>query len=646
MEAALTDQNAVPLIVLSPARDPVEAINSTLRRAGQPVHCTWIPALRDLADAITQINPELLIHVTGSEDLRGVIAVRDRVAGRLPVIGVADSVDEARIAEAMRLGARDFVSLGNAERLQAVMLRELRSFRLERALNSTLKSANDARRQLETVLQRSNDAIVQVQEGIVVDANPSWLELFGFEGSLVGQPVMDLFDEGTHSPLKGALAACVRLVVPSTQKDDRKLAERLAQVIRSDSATGFLHRRELLEELTQRLAVPAPGGMRCVTLIKLDKFSQIEREVGASASEEVLVEFAKLLKDSLHPKEIVGRFGGVKFMVLLERGNENDVEAWGQQLLARAQKHVFRAKDKTVAVTCTVGFSVVPPGQVKLDAAIADALEACLKGGIRGGNQSVTSDKADADTRVQSYDKVWVKHIKAALMENRFRLVQQPVASLQGDDPGMFDVLVRMVDTQGKEVLPSEFMAAAERNDLMKNIDRWVVGASLSFAAQRKPGCLFVRLSRETAKDATFVDWLDNHVRASRAEPQRLCFQVTEQVASSYIAQVKPLSAALRARGFRFALEGFGSGRDPQGMLESVKLDFVKIDGAIVQGLTGDTQLQQRVRTLVEAATRKQIQTIAERVEDANTMAVLWQIGVQYIQGYFVNEPEQVVLQG
>lgn len=678
----MTDQNAVPLIVLSPAREPVEAINSTLRRAGHPVHCTWIPALRDLADAITQINPELLIHVAGSEELRGAIAVRDQVASKLPVIGIAESADEARIAEAMQLGARDLVSLGNIARLQAVMLRELRSFRLERALNDTLKSAHDARRQLAVVLQRSNDAIVQVQEGIVVDANPSWLELFGSDGNLVGQPVMDLFDDSTHSPLKGALAAClqgrwhdhtlkvnailtdgttlpvelmlalgehdgepsVRLVVPSTPKDDRKIAEHLNHVVRSDSATGFLHRRELLEALAQRLAVPATGGMRCITMIKLDKFSTIERDVGALASEDVLIEFAKLLKEALHPKEIVGRFGGVKFLVLLERGNENDVEAWSQQLLARAQKHVFRVKDKTVTVTCTVGFSVVPSGEVKLDAVIADAQEACLRGHTRGGNQSVTSDKADADTRVQSYDKVWVKHIKAALMENRFRLVQQPVASLQGEDPGMFDVLLRMVDPQGKEVLPSEFMAAAERNDLLKNIDRWVVGASLSFAAQRTPGCLFVRLSRETAKDATFVDWLDNHVRSSRAEPQRLCFQVTEQVAAQYITQIQALSGALRQRGFKFALEGFGSGRDPQGMLEAIPLDFVKIDGAIVQGLTGDTQLQQRVRMLVEVATRRLVQTIAERVEDANTMAILWQIGVQYIQGYFVNEPEQVEL--
>ena len=124
---------------------------------------------------------------------------------------------------------------------------------------------------------------------------------------------------------------------------------------------------------------------------------------------------------------------------------------------------------------------------------------------------------------MQSYDKVWVKHIKAALMENRFRLVQQPVASLQGDDPGMFDVLVRMIDTQGKEVLPSEFMAAAERNDLLKNIDRWVVGASLSFAAQRKPGCLFVRLSQGNREGRLFRRLARQSRRARAARSRSGC---------------------------------------------------------------------------------------------------------------------------
>jgi multidomain signaling protein FimX len=680
----LNEPNAVPLIVLSPARDQVEAINSLLRRAGQPAHCTWIPALRDLGDALTQLNPELLVHVAAEAgELEAVMRVRDQLAPRVPVLELAKAVNEESIAAALALGARDVVTLACPARLQAVVMRELRVFRIERTLDASVKSAHDARSQLDTVLQRSNDAIIQVQEGIVTEANPAWLELFGVEEAMTGQPVMDLFEESTHAALRGALAAClqgrwtdhplratalladgtvlpiemtlalgeqdgepcVRLMVPSRPREETRIIERaILAAPRGESAGAFLPRGELLEALSERLAIPSPGGMRCVALVKLDKFAALERVIGATASEEVLVEVGRLLKATLHPKELVGRFGGVRFLALLERGNENDINAWSDRLLARVHKHLMRIRDKSVSVTCTIGLSVVSPGEVNLDAVIADALECARKGAARGGNQAISSDRADADSRVMSYDKVWVKHIKAALMENRFRLVQQPIASLQGEDAGMFDVLVRMIDTQGREVLPSEFMAAAGRNDLLKNIDRWVVGASLSFAAQKKPECLFVRLSKETVRDSAFTEWLDNHLRSSRAEPRRLCFQTTEESAASYVPQVTALAAALRERGFRFALESFGSGRDSMGLLESVPLDFVKIDGTIIQGLSADPQLQMKVRSLVEAARRHNIRTIGERVEDANTMAVLWQLGVQYIQGYFVNEPEEVVL--
>lgn len=682
----MSDQSAVPLIVLSAARDAVEAINSILRRAGHPVHCTWIPSLRDLGDALTQLNPDLLLQIDhGLEDLSAAVAVRDQCAPSVPLILVSESVNEQLIADSMARGARDVVSMVNPARLQAVMARELRAFRHERALEKTVNSARDARRQLETVLQRSNDAIVQVQEGIIVDVNASWLELFGFAQpeDLVGQPIMDVFDESTQSALKGALAAClqgrwsdhtlkvngyfngkiqpielvltlgehdgepcVRLIVPARARDESRLADDLANAVRRDQSTGLLHRLPMFEVINERLKTPMPGGVRYFAVLKLDKFSTIERDVGISASEDVVVEFSKLLKDQLGPNDTAGRFGGVTFLVLLERGNENDVDAWSDHLIQQVAKNVMKIGEKSLSVTVSVGLSVISSGTTSPDAAIADALEAARRGKQRGGNQAATSDRADADTRVQSYDKVWVKHIRSALMENRFRLVQQPVASLRGEDPGMFDVLVRMIDTQGKEVLPGEFMAAAERNDLLRNIDRWVVGASLSFAAQRKPGCLFVRLSKDTVKDASFLDWLDNNTRTSRADPQRLCFQAPEQEAAAHINQILTLSNALRARGFRFALEGFGSGRDPQGLIATMPLDFLKIDGSMVQGLTRDPELQARVKGLVEMATRRGINTIAERVEDANTMAVLWQLGVQYIQGYFVHAPEEVVLRG
>jgi EAL domain-containing protein (putative c-di-GMP-specific phosphodiesterase class I) len=254
-------------------------------------------------------------------------------------------------------------------------------------------------------------------------------------------------------------------------------------------------------------------------------------------------------------------------------------------------------------------------------------------------------DRADADTRVQSYDAVWVKHIKSALIENRFRLVQQPVASLTGDDTGMFDVLVRMVDEQGKDVLPSEFMPAAERNDLVRNIDRWVIGAALGLAVRRKPGCLFVRLSRGSAIDPSLIPWLDLQLQTTKVDPRRICMQVTEDVAASHVQEVTRLASALHERSLRFALDHFGTGRDSTRLIESLPIDYLKIDGSLMQGLTSNPELQARVKAIADAAAKRSIETIAERVEDANTMAVLWQLGVQYLQGYFINSPEEVVIE-
>jgi multidomain signaling protein FimX len=205
-------------------------------------------------------------------------------------------------------------------------------------------------------------------------------------------------------------------------------------------------------------------------------------------------------------------------------------------------------------------------------------------------------------------------------------------------------VLVRMVDEQGEELLPGEFMAAAERNDLMKNIDRWVIGASMTFIASRPVKQLFVRLSKDSVRDKSLLQWLQNQLKSSRIEPSRLAFQISEQIATEYLADATELANGLRKAGFRFTLEHFGTGRDPQRLIAHLPLDFIKVDGTLMQGLAVDQDLQSRVRELVEQAKTRSIGTIAERVEDANTMAVLWQLGIEFIQGYFVNEPEQVVM--
>ena len=353
-----------------------------------------------------------------------------------------------------------------------------------------------------------------------------------------------------------------------------------------------------------------------------------------------------MLRNQLAPGDICGRFSGNGFLLLLERGNVRDVEAWAESIVKRIGENEFAIDGKTLTVTVTVGLALLPAADPDVGISVTDAVDAHRNGRDQGGDRVYTLQRIDTDTRVQAYDKIWVKHIKSALMENRFRLVQQPIASLLGEDKGMFDVLVRMLDEQGTEVLPAEFIAAAERNDLMKNIDRWVVGASMAFCANRKSSCIFLRMSKDTLLDKTLIGWLESQLRATRIDPKRLCFQVSEDLATQYSRQTKELAQNLGKRGFRFALEHFGTGKESVKLLGEIDVHFIKIDGALMQGLSTSQVQQQRVKILVDAAKRKQVETVAERVEDANTMAVLWQLGIEFIQGYFVNAPEDVTISG
>jgi multidomain signaling protein FimX len=687
LEIELAEQSAVPMIVLTRHQDNVEAINSTLRNAGLAVRCNWIRELNDLGEALTQINAHMLIAFVGQDpgDTAKVMSVCKQFGADVPVLIARDQADEGIIAAAMQQGARDAVTLMNPVRLKLVVARELEAHNRAQALNRTISSAREYRDQLKSFMAGSADAIAHVQEGIVVDANPAWLQLYGLPNAdaIVGTPLMDAFDAEAHAAIKGALVAClqgkwsnhllratalladnstatlemelsrtefegdpaVRLCVAANNKrDGANLNEQLTQALERDAASGALQRRFFTQKLKQALSHPIKAGVRQLVSIEPDKLGAICSDIGPLAVEEFVGQFAGLISETCQPSDLFGRFGDGTFMLLMERGTGRDIETWANNLIRKVAAQVFRAMDKQISCTCSVGIGLIDSRAPDAARSITDAMAARDKARQAGGGRVAIVDNQDEDTRRQAADAVWVRCIRAALMENRFRLMQQPIASLMGEDRGMFDVLVRMVDEQGQEVLPSEFMAAAERNDLMKNIDRWVLGASMTFCASRPVKLLFVRLSKDSVRDKSLLPWLSNQLKATRVDPQRIAFQVSEQVATEYLADTTDLAAGLRKGGFLFALEHFGGGRDPQRLLAHLPVDYIKVDGTLMQGLSVDQGLQQRVRDLVEQARGQKVATIAERVEDANTMAVLWQLGVEFIQGYFVNEPEQVTL--
>ena len=680
----MAETSAIPLIVYSRHQEAVEIINSTLRNAGHPVHCAWVRDLAAFGDALAQGRAQLIfVCLPDAEDAAPVMELRDRQAAAMPVVLVRDTVSEDGLTRALELGARDVVTLKARPRLRAVAERELHLARLDTALAGTLASAHQYRDQMRAFMAGSTDAILHVQEGIVVDANPAWIELTGLKdaAAIVGQPLMDAFTPASHAALKGALVAtaqgkwsdhslkatavlpgggemllalelerfdfdgepAVRIKVPTQRHDSVSITQQLAEALKLDTGTGLLKRSAFLETGRAQLAQPLKGGLRAVLYLEPDKLAALDTDPGPLALEVLLDSVGAMLREQLQPGDIGGRLTGRGYAVLIERGNTRDLDAFIRHLVERVAGHVFQVGERSLSITASAGAALCATNK-PLPGPLNVAIRSQRAAAAAGGNRTLRQEDRDESRAEAEADRTWAHQIKSALMANRFRLVQQPIASLVGEDRSMFDLVVRMLDERGQEVLPSEFLTAASRTDLMKNIDRWVVGAAMSFCAARKPHKVFVRLSRDSLRDETLATWLEQQLKASRIEPSHVVIQVSEELATRHLKEAKALQQLLARLGFEFAVENYGSGRDPGQLLSHVPVNYVKIDGSLMQGLANDRPLQERVKALVEQARERSITTIAERVEDANTMAVLWQLGIEFIQGYFVNSPEEVVL--
>ncbi len=685
-EQDLNGRNSIAIAVLSDNQDDVELINGTLRDAGLAAHCHWIADAQKLADTLSAESVELVILNSDrfKDTIRQVVKVKDRYNPEVPVIVMQHEADESDIESAMRAGACDLVSMGLKSRLQSVVTRELRALRVERALNSTLQSATEYKKQLKDHMAISASSYALVQEGIFTDVNDAWLQQFKVtdKDELIGMPFMDNFEPESQAALKGALVATIagkwqkdeKLIVrahidsgdaeelhlefrkidlddgPSVQiriAPQLKVAEEPTKLVhdalKRDPTTLFFHRAQFLERITKRLKRKPASGTHCLVYIRPDNFGEVCDKVGVIRSEEILAQFAEFVRKRLHPRDVAGRFEGTAIMALLERGKARDAQVWGQQLITQLEKTTFEVDDISTHLTCTVGACGVSEVFSSLEEFVAATKRACEMGREEGGNTSFLDESADEDTKQREFDAIWVKHLKAALMDNRFRLAQLPIAGLRSDTVHMYDLLVRMLDEQGNSVLPSEFMPAAERNNMMKNIDRWMLTAAMDFCMKSDADRVFVRLSQQSITDPTTASWMEQKLDEDGFDCSRLVVQVPERDAAKHIKQTKALVKQTRKLGIGFALENYGVDRKRFQILDLLKPDYIKIDGELMHTLITDKAMQGAVSAIVKGAQERNIKTVAERVENANAMAVLFQLGLDFMQGHYVHEPEVVL---
>ncbi|NOR37312.1 MAG: diguanylate cyclase, partial [Woeseiaceae bacterium] len=472
----MNGRHSISIAVLTENQDDVALINSSLRDGGHAAHCHWTNNPKHLRETLAAEDVELLILNCDNypDTVRQVIKQKDRFNPEVPVIAIQEQADEFSIQKAMKNGACDLVSIGNRDRLQSVVSRELRALRVERALNSTIHSASEYKKQLKDYMQTSADAIALVEEGIITDVNDSWLKLFraASNDEVLGLPLMDNFESESQAAIKGALVAaiagkwasdekliakspvtssdinevhlefrkfafdngpCVQVKVSAPDRDSKEPTKLVHDALKRDPTTLFFHRAQFIERLQKRLARKPSSGTHVLAYVKVDNFGQVLDKVGILNSDEILGQFAEALRKRLHPRDVAGRFEGTSMMVLLERGSARDAEVWGNQLCESIRKKTFEVADNSTQLTCTVGICAANEVYSNLEEFVAAAVDAYQIGKEAGGNTAMLNESADEDSKQKEFDAIWVKHLKSALMDNRFQLAQLPIAGLRSD---------------------------------------------------------------------------------------------------------------------------------------------------------------------------------------------------------------------
>ncbi|MFL9814330.1 GGDEF domain-containing response regulator [Stutzerimonas sp. VN223-3] len=673
-------KKTIRLLILEDSQNEAERLVSLFRNAGQATRVHRLTSSDDLADVLQQ-TWDLLINAPSSSNLdpsEAIGAIRKQ-AKDIPVIQLIDGNDSDAITESLAQGAQAALPQGEDEWLILVANRELENLEERRARRSAELALREAEKRCQLLLESSVDAIAYVHDGMHIYANRAYLELFGYEDvdELEGMPMIDLIASCDQGDFKGFLKTyqtqqgsaelicggvradggnfkarinfspasydgepCIQVVIRA--ENDNAELEKLREISSQDLVTG-LHNRshflELLDSAVER-AVNAGQGAS-LAYIRVDRFASLQADLGLGDSDRLLAELSQLLRDHFTDQAQLARFGDDAFAVLMPEAKIQQLEQPLTELLRKVEGHLFDIGARTVQTSLSIGAATLDERTAKARDVI-DRAHRCAEE-LADGNALRIYNPADELAAAANRGNV-LAMLQQALEKNSFRLLFQPIISLRGDSHEHYEVLLRLLDPQGVEVPPGEFLGAAKEAGLATKIDRWVLLNSIKLLAEhRSKGHstrLFVHLSSASLQDASLLPWLGVALKASRLPPDSLVFQFDENDAVAYLKQAKALTNGLAGLGCRSALSQFGCVLNPFNTLKHLSADFVKIDGSYTQDLSRQEN-QEALRQLLADLHGQGKQTIVPFVDSATVLATLWQAGVGYIQGQYLQGPSQ-----
>ena len=411
-----------------------------------------------------------------------------------------------------------------------------------------------------------------------------------------------------------------------------------------DKLTGLHNRNFFQQELECLINRIARSGENCALIyLDLDQFKYVNDTLGHAAGDDLLVEVSQLLKEKLRQGDLLARFGGDEFTILLYETNEHAIEIVAHNLLGFFESYRFFSKNQSFNITCSIGIAHLDNLTESADSALSHADIACNIAKTQGRNCFHVYDPANKQLDGMAEDMGWASRVKNAYEHDHFSLAYQPIVSVSDGKVEDYEVLLRMELDDGQKILPGGFIPAAERFGLINHVDRWTVSKAMHTLVQLHESNSNIRfainLSGRAFDDKELLPMIQGILDNTGLTPTSLTFEITETAAIANLTAAKTFIADLKDMGCQFALDDFGTGFCSFAYLKNLPVDKLKIDGSFVQSLDKSKVDRAVVQSMNQIAHALGKQTIAEFVENEKTLNLLREYGVDFAQGHFLGKP-------
>ncbi len=429
-------------------------------------------------------------------------------------------------------------------------------------------------------------------------------------------------------------------------------ARELAYHATHDTLTNLTNRREFERRLKQVIRFSISNKTESVlSYMDLDQFKIVNDTCGHTAGDELLRQVADLLQEQLRSNDLLARLGGDEFGILMDHCSFEDGVKISSRLREVIENYHFLWDDKNFNVTASIG--IIPINEFSGDVVevLKTADSACYEAKDAGRNQIHVWHEDDEKIARRQGEMEWVSQINNALSDDLFQLYIQPIVPIGSKQQKKvrFEVLLRMQNhIPGRDLtLPGAFLPAAERYNLSTKIDYWVVQRVFEWLADHpeelsKTESCSINLSGLSLNDNDFLDFIVSSMEAMKIPPEIICFEVTETAAISNLVHAKRFIERLKKLGCYFSLDDFGSGLSSFAYLKTLPVDYLKIDGTFVKNAAHDKTDLAMVKNINEIGMVLQKETVAEYVEDQNTLAMMQDVGISYAQGFAIAVPEPI----